>query len=355
MTSQLKTLNLKLKTNNMPVFYKNLIQQELIDTHIHLGAAVPPYTLWEIAKVQGFKLPVSTYWDFWQMITVDKNKTGTLSEYLNVLHNWTEKIQSSPLAMEMSVYMALTKQYRKSNVKTCELRFNPLKRNQGGEIDVDHVIQAAIRGMDRAVLDYGLQVGLIFCLGREFNLEKNRVITQKAIKYASRGVVGLDVAGDENLALENSVEAEEYHKLFVQARSNGLSLTLHCGEIPTVTEERLNKILDLFTPQRIGHGIQLTRFPMLMKKMADRQLVLEICPSSNLATGAVKDWNDLKERVQLLLENGVKLSLNTDGPYVLQTTLAQEIASVLQHKVMTMSQVEEAQKVARQTSFLTRI
>ncbi len=338
----------------MAIFYKNLIQQELIDTHIHLGAAVPPYTLWEMAKAQGFKLPVSNYWDFWAMVTVDHHKTSTLPEYLQVLHNWTEKIQSSPLAMETSVYMALTKQYRKSNVRVVELRFNPLKRNQGGEIDVDHVIAAALRGLDRAILDYGLEAGIIFCLGREFNFEQNQIIVKKAIKYATRGVVGLDVAGDENLAWEDSSETEQYRKLFVQAQEAGLSLTIHAGEIPTINEARLLKILDLFAPARIGHGIHLTNFPNLMKKVADRKIVLEICPTSNLATGAVKNWNELKEKVQTLLAHGCLLTLNTDGPYVLQTTLAQEIASVLQHQVMTMNQVEEAQKVARQTSFLNR-
>ena len=78
-----------------------------------------------------------------------------------------------------------------------ELRFNPMKRNLGGERDLDHIIHAALRGMDRACLEYGVRAGLIFCLAREFSLELNEIIVKKAVKYKSRGVVGIDLAGPE--------------------------------------------------------------------------------------------------------------------------------------------------------------
>ena len=83
-----------------------------------------------------------------------------------------------------------------------ELRFNPMKRNLDSELDLDHIIHAALRGMDRAVLEYGVQAGLIFCLAREFDHRLNAIIVEKAIKYRHRGVVGIDLAGTEKNALE---------------------------------------------------------------------------------------------------------------------------------------------------------
>ena len=79
----------------------------------------------------------------------------SLEDYLLILHQWTEKIQSSPTAIERSVYEIICNEYRGSRVNQIELRFNPMKRNLGGERDLDHIIHAAIRGMDRACLEYG--------------------------------------------------------------------------------------------------------------------------------------------------------------------------------------------------------
>ena len=73
-----------------------------------------------------------------------------------------------------------------------------MKRNLDSELDLDHIIHAALRGMDRAMLEYGVQAGLIFCLAREFDHKLNSIILEKAIKYRHRGVVGIDLAGTEN-------------------------------------------------------------------------------------------------------------------------------------------------------------
>ena len=66
------------------------------------------------------------------------------------------------------MYEVIGGAYRKNNITTIELRFNPMKRNRGGEQDLDHIISAAIRGMDRAMLEYPVTPGLILCLDRAF-------------------------------------------------------------------------------------------------------------------------------------------------------------------------------------------
>src|SRR5438093_12592122 len=118
------------------------------------------------------------------------------------MHTYTEKIQSSPMAIERSVYEVIGKEYRSSRVTQIELRFNPMKRNLNSELDLDHIIHAALRGMDRAGLEYGVKAGLIFCLARELDHRLNGIILDKAIKYRGRGVVGIDLAGTEKDALE---------------------------------------------------------------------------------------------------------------------------------------------------------
>ena len=134
-------------------------------------------------------------------MTASPDKVNSQDDYLDILHRWTEKIQSSPAAIERSIYEIIGKEFRSSRVTLLELRFNPMKRNLGGERDLDHIIHAALRGMDRASMEYGSRVGLIFCLAREFPIELNEILVKKAIRYRARGVVGVDLAGSENDAL----------------------------------------------------------------------------------------------------------------------------------------------------------
>ena len=112
------------------------------------------------------------------------------------IYHWTELIQSSPLAVERSVHGAIGGAYRSQGITTLELRFNPMKRNRGGERDLDHIILAAIRGLDRASIEYPqVRCGLILMMDRTFTQEQNGIIVEKAIRWASRGVVGIDIAG----------------------------------------------------------------------------------------------------------------------------------------------------------------
>src|SRR5919204_466203 len=73
---------------------------ELGDLHIHVGGAVAPHILWSIAHEQGFKLPVQTYWEFCDLVSASPLKVASQDDYLAILHQWTEKIQSSPAAIE---------------------------------------------------------------------------------------------------------------------------------------------------------------------------------------------------------------------------------------------------------------
>src|SRR4051812_43524024 len=228
---------------------------ELGDLHIHVGGAVAPHVLWSIAHEQGFKLPVSTYWDFCDLVSATPEKIASQDDYLAIPHQWTEKIQSSPAAIERSVHEIIGKEFRSSRVTLLELRFNPMKRNLGGERDLDHIIHAALRGMDRGTLEYGTRVGLVFCLAREFPLELNEILVKKAIRYRARGVVGIDLAGPESFTLEFGSEVDAYQDLFARARAAGLGVTIHTGETPSTGARGLMVALDKWRPSRIGHGI----------------------------------------------------------------------------------------------------
>lgn len=334
------------------IYYKNRLKLDLVDLHIHLGGAVAPHIMWEMAKRQGLKLPAGNYWDFWKLITASPETVHNLEEYVNIMHQWTEKIQSSPEAIERCTYSVIAKEYRSSNVNLIELRFNPMKRNRGGEMDLDHIIQAALQGMYRARLDYGVKAGLLFCLAREYPYEHNEVIVRKAIRYHEWGVVGVDMAGPEKHTFEQDKDFKRYVQLFAEARAAGLGLTVHTGETDATGAESIREVLKYIRPERIGHGIQAAKDEALMAELAEAGTVLEICPSSNIQTKVVKDWAELKQVLTKFKAAGVKFTINTDGPYLLRTNMRKEIDLLLDNDVLTESDLRECMRVGHESSFV---
>ncbi|MCP3142464.1 amidohydrolase family protein [Pyxidicoccus xibeiensis] len=327
--------------------------RDLIDLHIHVGGAVAPHILWSIAHQQGFKLPVKNYFDFVELITSRPGKVGSLDDYLKILHTWTEKIQSSPSAIERSVYEVIGKEYRGSRVTQMELRFNPMKRNLNSELDLDHIIHAALRGMDRAVLEYGVKMGLIFCLAREFDHRLNSIIVDKAIKYRSRGVYGIDLAGTETNAMELKPEVvAQYEDLFARARRAGLKCTVHTGETKGTGAEGVMAVVEKLKPHRIGHGIRAAYDEAAMKVLRENDIVLELCPTSNLHTKAVEGVEELRHIVRTFWDRKVKFTINTDGPYLLETDMRREIEIIEQNGILTPEQVDQTLAWARQSSFI---
>jgi adenosine deaminase len=308
--------------------------------------------MWEIAHDHGFKLPVKTFWEFRDLIYADPERVTSLDTYLDIMHRWTERIQSSPSAIERSVYSVIGKEYRSSQVSTIELRFNPMKRNLGGERDLDYIIAAAIRGMERACLAYGLRAGLVFCLAREFDYELNDIIVRKAEKYRDRGVVGVDLAGPEKHALEFGSDVDRYHDLFARARAAGLGTTIHTGETTHTGADGVLAVLEKLQPDRIGHGIAAARSEELMTKLVERGTVLELCPSSNLRTRAVSGWEELREIFARLHAVGVRTTINTDGTYLIGTTLRRELELLLAHDVLAPADVVRCIETARQATFI---
>lgn len=329
--------------------------RELIDLHIHVGGAVAPHILWSIAHQHGFKLPVKDYFEFVELITASPDKVGGLDDYLKIMHQWTERLQSSPMAIERSIYEVIGKEYRSSRVTQIELRFNPMKRNLASELDLDHIIQAALRGMDRATLEYGVKACLIFCLAREFDHHLNTILVEKATRYRSRGVFGIDLAGTEADALELKPEiVAKYEDLFERARRAGLKTTVHTGETRGTGAEGVVAVVEKLKPDRIGHGIRAAYDEAAMKLLKERDVVLELCPTSNLQTKAVEGIKELEHIIRTFWDRGVKITINTDGPYLLKTDMVQEIEIIEKNRILTPQQIEQTLAWAREHSFIPK-
>ncbi len=157
------------------------IDEPMAELHAHLGGSVPTNVMWESAHAQGIALPTRDYWEFDRMVSISDPRGVDGLDALDQVYHVTELIQSSPLAVERCVHGMIGGGYRSQRITTCEVRFNPMKRNRGGERDLDHIILAALRGVDRAQLEYPqVRAGVILMMDRTFDERQNEVIVEKA-------------------------------------------------------------------------------------------------------------------------------------------------------------------------------
>ncbi len=323
----------------------------LAELHTHLGGSVASDILWSLAHEQGIALPVKDYWEFDRLVTVSDPRGVENLDALDAIYHWTELIQSSPLAVERSVHGAIGGAYRSQGITTLELRFNPMKRNRGGERDLDHIILAAIRGLDRASLEYPqVRAGLILMMDRTFDTRQNEIIVDKAVSWSGRGIVGVDIAGPRPGG--GRYDYTGVAPMVETAREAGLGVTIHVGEEGETGAEEIGEVVEVLRPDRIGHGILAARDPELMRMLSDAGVVLEICPTSNLLTKALPDEDAVRDTLRTFVEHGVAFTIATDGPEMMRTHLRDELELLLRIGALSEEELRAANARGHAAAFV---
>jgi len=320
----------------------------LAELHAHLATSINPAIYWQIAHAQGFKLPKKEFHEFIDYVMLSKSKKMTLNDYFEkIYHPLLDPLSSGTYAVEQAVYEIMSGAYR-NNITLIELRNNPMKHNREGELDLDHIIMASLRGMERALLEYRrLSAGIIFCIGRDFPIQKNEVIIEKAIKYHRRGIVGVDIAGPSS----KKFKMRDYKSLFSKAKKAGLHVTVHSGEVNGAND--IWEAIEFIGPSRIGHGIKSAYDKKLMRELSRRNIVLEVCPYSNIVTKAVENVEELRFIIRTLIENKVKFCINTDWPEVIKGAhLYRQYNFLLKENIMSVEELEMATKIAFDSTFV---
>jgi adenosine deaminase len=129
------------------------------------------------------------------------------------------------------------------------------------------------------------------------------------------------------------------------AREAGLGVTIHVGEEGETGAEEIGEVVEALRPDRIGHGILAARDPALMALIREARVTLEICPTSNLLTKALRDEDEVRETFRRLVEHDVPFTIATDGPEMMRTHLRDEFALV--HRIGALDEEGLAQANAR--------
>jgi adenosine deaminase len=270
----------------------------LINLHTHLEGRVRPATATELAAEFGVSQPANG----WQH-ALELSGPSDLTIYLERVAS-TYPFFAHPDALARIAREAV-EDAAADGEAYLELRFGPATHVREG-FGLDAVIEAACDGVARGVRDTGIPAGVVVAALRHHDSATNSAVARAAARYAGRGVVGFDLAGDELRypALDAYVEA------FAIARAAGLGLTCHAAEAaPAATAL---EAVTLFGVSRIGHGAHLVGDPEVLQRIADAGVAVEVCPSSNWYTGAIATIRD--HPAPVFRDAGVPVLLGDDNP-----------------------------------------
>ncbi|MCJ7871839.1 adenosine deaminase [Phaeobacter sp. J2-8] len=186
----------------------------------------------------------------------------------------------------------------------------------GGDLGAWREYLHAIRdAADQAERDFGITLrGIVTCV-RHFGPEQAKATARCAAETADEWLCGFGMGGDENIG-----QQKDYAYAFDMAREAGLRLTTHAGEWRGPEEVR-NAVRDLKV-ERIGHGVRVIEDLSLVEELAEKSVVLEVCPGSNVALGVYP--NIAAHPIEKLRERGVKVTVSTDDPPFFHTTMTRE-------------------------------
>lgn len=321
--------------------------EALAELHTHLGGSVPTHILWEIAHATGVATGVDDYWEFEARVAVPDEGVDGLDP-LDDIYHLTERIQSSPDAVERAVHALISGGYRKQRITTVEVRFNPAKRNRSAEIDLDHVVLAACRAVDRAAIEYpAVRAGVVLMCDRTFSPELNEIIVDKAIRWSDRGVVGIDLGGPR--PHPGRYDYAGHAASFAEAHAAELGVTVHCGEDGDPDE--IGEVVEALRPNRIGHGVLAARDRSVLQAVIDAGVVFEWCPTSNLRTGVFDSVEELADAYGSMLAAGAQATVSTDGPEMMRTQLRDEYALLVGAGVFDADGARAANALAHDVSF----
>jgi aminodeoxyfutalosine deaminase len=278
-----------------------------IELHVHLEGTMRPETLLEIARRNDYPLPADTvegiaqlydYRDFAHFIEIwilTTNALRTRDDFHQVVVDY-----AAEAAEHGAVYI--------------EGIFSPAERTRRG-VDWDEMFTGYCDGAQEARELHGVEVRLTPDIFRGATDDEAHDVLRYSLANRDRGIVGVGLGG-----MEAEYPPENYSAVFDRIRAEGLGSVPHAGEV--AGPESIRSAVEALGADRIRHGIRAVEDPDLLAELAQRRIVLDVCPVSNVRTGAVPSLAD--HPLPQLLDAGVLCSINTDDPAMFDTDLTRE-------------------------------
>jgi len=311
-----------------------------VELHRHLEGSVTPEILWEVASRYGVSLPTRNLNELRRAIQID-GRVSSLKEFLDRFYLLGLAFPTLEAVEEVS--RLVCRQCAREGIYLVELRFSPVFMTLEQGHHWGEMIEAIVSGVAAARREAEIEVGLIVGVSRSNPVERALEVVELAERFRGRGVVGLDLFGDED-----AYPPEIFSQPFRAAREKKLNITVHAGE--GGGETNIRTAVETLGASRIGHGVRVIRDPDLVKWVRDRGVSLEICLTSNVHTCTVPSLSE--HPVREIFDAGIKISLNTDDPAISKTTLSEEYALAAEVFGFTPRELRSLVLTALEQSFL---
>ena len=278
-----------------------------IELHVHLEGTVRAHTLLDIAKRNDYPLPADTVEGL-----ADLYRFRDFRHFIEVWILTTNALQTEEDFRQMVVDYAA--EAASHGAVYLEAIFSPAERVRRG-CTWEDVFEGACNGAQEAKELHGVEIRLTPDIPRGFSQEEAQATVEWSARYRDRGVVGVGLGG-----LEAEYPPEPYAEVFTLAKSLGLGSVPHAGEAAGV--ESVRGALDSLHADRLRHGIRADEDPGLVRELAGRGTVLDVCPLSNLRTGNVRSLAE--HPLPHLVAAGVRCSISTDDPVMFDTDLTRD-------------------------------
>lgn len=305
----------------------------LIDLHLHADGAISPENARALAALQNMDIPPSDQ---------ELRNLLRISDDCKSLNEFLEKFDFPCSLLKTydgvkTAFANLARELKKQGVMYAEVRYAP-QLCTGKGFDQDDVVKASLEGMNSV---RGIDIQIILCCMRGVGKEINMETIDAAKRALGKGVCAVDLAGAEGI-----YPTGDYADIFEYASGLGVPFVIHAGEADG--PESVYRAIG-FGAKRIGHGIRSTEDPNLVKLLAEKQIPLEYCPSSNVKTGIFDRISE--EPFLKLKEAGVFITVNTDDPSVIGTTIKEEYKALIRNFKLTKEDIKQLLMNAAVASF----
>lgn len=273
-----------------------LLQLPKVELHLHIEGSLEPELMFELAKRNGIELPYATVKEAKAAYEFDD-----LQGFLNLYYQGMNVLRTEQDFYDLA--MDYFQRARGEGVVHIDMHFDPQAHLQRG-IPLEVVMAGLLRAKEEAEATLDLSVGMIMAFLRDRPAEEALSVLENAAPYWKfLDAIGLDSAERDNPLVK-------FQALFARAKELGLVRVAHAGEEGPA--EYIAEALDLLDVQRIDHGVRCLESDAVVKRLRERQIVLTVCPLSNVSLKVVDDLRD-HPLPQLLKEN-LKVTISSDDP-----------------------------------------
>ncbi len=305
-------------------------QLPLTDLHRHLDGNIRPETILDLAQQHNIALPAYELEKLRPHVQITKNEPSLVS-FLQKL-DWGVAVLADLDACRRVAYENVV-DVANAGIDYAELRFSPYYMAMKHQLPIEGVVEAIIDGVQSALHTYDVEIRLIGILSRTFGENACQQELNGLLKHQDK-ITALDLAGDE-LGFPGHL----FQPHFNRARDTGWKITVHAGE--AAGAESIWHAIKELGASRIGHGVKAIEDPRLMDYLAEHQIGIESCLTSNIQTSTIASL--AQHPLKKFLEHGIIASLNTDDPAVEGIELKHEYTVAAPAAGLTAAQIRQAQ------------